>query len=138
MSDAANWKRVCILRSKVQQLPFYSVLEVCFQSCSLLWNSVIMLYFTLCSVLKICILRTTSIFTEEERHMLGVPWWRFLGRAEVPHCPPQGRLTGYYGMRSLHQTQILSLLPLRTVSSVMDTLPVPFLKLQTKRNHNIS
>lgn len=42
-----------------------SFLEVCFQSCSLLQTSVIILYFTLYTVLKICILRANYIFTGE-------------------------------------------------------------------------
>lgn len=114
----------------------HSFLGVCFQSRSLFWTSVIMLYFTLYSTLKICILRTNYIFTGEasEQHMLGELWWRFLGRTEVRHRPPQGKLTDYYEMRSLHETQILSLLPLSNVLRVKDTLPVLFLRLQTKRN----
>jgi len=114
----------------------HSFLEVCFQSHSLFWPSIITQFFTHYSVLKIRILRANYINTGEarEQRMLGEQYWRFLGRTEVPRRPPQGRLTECDEMRSLQQTQILTFLPLSNILIVMDSLPVPSHKLQTKRN----
>lgn len=57
-----------------------------------------------------------------------------LGKHSGSLLVTQGRLIDDYEMRRLHQTQILSLLPPSNILNATDTLPVPFLTFQTKKN----
>lgn len=88
----------------------HSFLEACFQSNSLFWPSLIMLFFTLYSALKICFLSSDCMYGGEAREqgMLGEPWG-FLGSTGAPHQPPQERLTDYYA--KFAWDQMLSLFP---------------------------
>lgn len=89
VNDAANRKTVCMLQTEVEQLPV--IPGVWFQSHSLFGLAVIMLFFTLCSVLKVHILRTNYMYTGEakEQRVLREQSWRLLGSTEVPDGSPR-------------------------------------------------
>lgn len=135
--DAANWKTVCIIQSKMQPFTLIpgSLLSIEFFDFAF---CVIMLIFTLCSVLKICFLRTDSMHAGGARQqwMLGEMWWRFLGYAGVPHQPARERLADYCKMWSSRSNFELAFL--RSVLHATDTFPVPFLKLLTEKSYSFS